>query len=186
MKLNFALWTNVDDLQTLWITATVLATGKGWVLAVLAMLTPEAGRCAWLRAAPVPAPRAAPPLPSAARRSHRRVLGQRASRHIDAKRACRPGVEQRAEEGKKPGGGRSPVAPGCSMARKRARMAVQRPRRAFHCPDTGQQADSPQSRPKPRGGSISRSDRSRSHTARSASAVGVSARPSGSVSSHCW
>jgi len=36
--------------------ATVLAAGKGWVLPVLAMLAPEAGRCAWLRAAPVPAP----------------------------------------------------------------------------------------------------------------------------------
>lgn len=33
----------------------MLATGKGWVLPVLAMLAPEAGRCAWLRAGPVPA-----------------------------------------------------------------------------------------------------------------------------------
>ena len=51
---------------------------------------------------------------------------------------------------------------------------------------SGQKADGLQSRPKPRGGSISRPDRSRSHTARSASAVGVSARLSGSASSHCW
>jgi len=70
------------------------------------------------------------------------------------------------------------------MARKRARSAVQPLQSVFRMV-TGQEANSPQSRPKPRGGSISRPDRSRSHTARSASAVGVSARLSGSPSSHC-
>ncbi len=37
-------------------SATVLAADKGWVLPVLAMLAPKTGRCAWLRAGPVPAP----------------------------------------------------------------------------------------------------------------------------------
>ena len=47
------LWKTARSLRS---RATVLGSVKGWVLAVLAMLAPEAGRCAWLRAAAVPAP----------------------------------------------------------------------------------------------------------------------------------
>ncbi len=78
--------------------------------------------------------------------------------------------------------GASPPRDGPQTRQERRTAALER----FPHPTTGQEASSPQSRPKPRGGSSSRPDRSRSHTARSASAVGVSARLSGKASSHCW
>ena len=50
------------------------------------------------------------PENSLARSEHQggvEMSGRRASRHIDAKRACRPGVEQRAVQGSEKGSGRS-------------------------------------------------------------------------------
>ena len=75
-----------------WVNATVLAAGKGWVLAMLAMLGPSgpARGCAWLRSRR----QAAPPLPSAARRDRRRASGRKASRAFDSWPPAR--VEQKA------------------------------------------------------------------------------------------
>ena len=67
------------------LSAPVLAAGKGWVLAVLAMLGPSgpARGCARLRSRR----QKAPPLPSAVRRGGVEVSGRRVSRHNDAPRA---------------------------------------------------------------------------------------------------
>ena len=77
--------------------AGMLAAGKGWVLAILAMLA-QAG-CAWLRVAPVPA---SPPWPFAVLPAALMASGRGASRQQSTpKMACRPGVEQGAMESKK-------------------------------------------------------------------------------------
>ena len=70
----------------------MLATGKGWVLA---MLAPEVGRCAWLRSRR----QAAPPLPSAARRSALEGSGRGASRHLT--HGLRPGSNKGLGQGSK-------------------------------------------------------------------------------------
>jgi hypothetical protein len=100
----------------------VLAAGKGWVLAVLAMLAPEAGRCARLRSRR----QAAPPLPSAAHRAVTEVSGRRASRHNDAPRGpAGPGVEQRADrKGSGPPDSLPPSSPATGMGRNAAREAA--------------------------------------------------------------
>ena len=71
--------------------ATVLTPGKGWVLAILAMLALRAARgSGWLRSRPY-----GPPLPYAARRAVLKVSGRGASRYALAPRP--PGrVEQGA------------------------------------------------------------------------------------------
>ncbi len=77
--------------------AGMLAAGKGWVLAILAMLA-QAG-CAWLRVAPVPA---SPPWPFAVLPAALEASGRGASRQQSTpKMACRPGVEQGAMASKK-------------------------------------------------------------------------------------
>ena len=90
-----------------------------------------------------PGAQAAPPLPSAARRSHREVSGRRASRHIDAKRACRPSVEQRADRGKQGSQYFLPPTPADDMAFRGSRIVVQRPRRVFGYPTSGQGGNRP-------------------------------------------
>ena len=71
--------------------ATVLTSGKGWVLTILAMLALRAARgSGWLRSRPC-----GPPLPYAARRAVLKVSGRGASRFAFAPRP--PGrVEQGA------------------------------------------------------------------------------------------
>ena len=86
--------------------------------------------CAWLRVAPVPAPsgaalalRCAPWRPG--RRRTKGVPPQRRQEGLPARRRTK------GLGGKKPGGGRSLADSGRSMARKRARSAVQGPQRVF-------------------------------------------------------
>ena len=95
--------------------ASVLAAGKGWVLAMLAMLGPKPGLCVAARGSGPGAKRRrpCPPLRAAAAW---RASGRRASRRIDAKRACRPGVEQKAWEGSKPGRGIPLLTPAAAWA----------------------------------------------------------------------
>ena len=102
----------------------MLATGKGWVLAMLAMLGPKPGLRVAARGSGPGAKRRRPCPPLRAGAAWK-ASGRRASRRIDAKRACRPGVEQRADEGSRSGGGAASADPGRNMARKRARSAVQ-------------------------------------------------------------
>jgi hypothetical protein len=94
------------------VRATVLAPGKGWVLAMLAMLglsRPVRG-CAWLRSRRPKRRRPCPALCSVANRGCRDE-GRPAT--TTPKKPCRAGVEQRAD---KEGSGRvdrddSPPAP---------------------------------------------------------------------------
>ena len=74
----------------------MLAAGKGWVLAMLAMLGPKPGLRVAARGSGPGAKRRRPCPPLRAGASWK-ASGRRASRRIDAKRACRPGVEQRAD-----------------------------------------------------------------------------------------
>ena len=77
----------------------MLAAGKGWVLAMLAMLGPKPGLRVAARGSGPGAKRRRPCPPLRAVAAWK-ASGRRASRRNDAKRACRPGVEQRAWEGR--------------------------------------------------------------------------------------
>jgi hypothetical protein len=99
--------------------------------------------CAWLRVAPVPAPSgAALALRCAPRRPGRR----RDEGRPDASTPRGPaGPAPNKGLGKKEARWRPlPAHPGHSMARKRARSAVQGPQRISRPPTTSQETDSPQ------------------------------------------
>ena len=74
----------------------MLAAGKGWVLAMLAMLAAKRRLRVAARGSGPGAKRRRPCPPLRAVATWK-ASGRRASRRIDAKRACRPGVEQRAD-----------------------------------------------------------------------------------------
>ena len=152
MKLNFTLWTNVDDTAGLWTTylpcrgscgcpGAHYGQGVGPRHARHARAQAGAARgCAWLRSRR----QAAPPLPSAVRRGDPEGVGtkgvppHRRQEGLPARRRTKGGGR------KKPRGDRSLADPGRSMARKRVRSAVQRPQRVSPTPTTDQEADSPQ------------------------------------------
>ena len=77
----------------------MLAAGKGWVLAMLAMLAAK-GRLRVAARGSGPGAKRRRPCPPLRAVTCWKASGRRASRRIDAKRACRPGVEQRAGEGR--------------------------------------------------------------------------------------
>ena len=139
---------NSRALKTAWLalSAPVLAAGKGWVLAMLAMLAAK-GRLRVAARGSGPGAKRRRPCPPLRAAAAWKASGRRASRRIDAKRACRPGVEQRAgeEEARRrplPCQPRPQHGPQTRQERRTAASA-----HSSHT-DTGQEADSPQSRPK--------------------------------------